>query len=213
MVCNEHFSKNEELINEAHRAYSDFIYHTAWYEFEFLPWVGKVWSAEDHGKASFLRKWERVFLFTAEFSTKAAYAKLIEMGAQMSYDEPVTSIYMTVSLDSNLRESQDLKIVASNEEKMILGITRWGAFTRTMLEIKDSEMEIYDIGGNDDIVVSIKAPISNDKLNEGQLLYTSGIVTSSELERRVFRVHVNRLLPFIRLAHTNNVEVEHIFDY
>ena len=49
-------SSEEKIIIQAQRAYSDFIYNTAWYEFQFMPWIKKVWTAKSEHKSSFLRK-------------------------------------------------------------------------------------------------------------------------------------------------------------
>ncbi len=33
----------ENIIKDAHRAYSELIFHEAWYEFDFAYWLKKVW--------------------------------------------------------------------------------------------------------------------------------------------------------------------------
>ena len=101
LFANNKISEQEKTIIKAHRAYSDFIYNTAWYEFEFIPWIKKVWISSDQSNASFLRKWERTIFFTIEFSFKAFYAQLIEWAATASYDAPTTDIYLLISSNEN----------------------------------------------------------------------------------------------------------------
>ncbi|HKZ36501.1 MAG TPA: FAD-dependent oxidoreductase, partial [Chryseolinea sp.] len=67
-------SDEEKVIIEAQRAYSNFIYDVAWYEFEFMPWVKKVWGVSNTAESNWLRKIERTLFFTLEFTFKAGYA-------------------------------------------------------------------------------------------------------------------------------------------
>lgn len=207
-------SNKEKTIAAAQRAYSDFIYHTAWYEFEFSHWIGEVWSEKEPTKSSFIRRWERTLFFTMEFSFKAMYAQLIEWAAKASYEAPVEDIYALVSNSSLIQETENLKIVLEQADKKIIAITRWGAFTETMLAISKTDIRLLDISGNDEITVSIIRKTSEAfKPMHADLLYNSAIVTNGELVRDVYLVPVPELLPFIRNVHGHNMIVEHIYDY
>jgi FAD/FMN-containing dehydrogenase len=207
-------SDEEKIILQAHRAYSDFIYDKAWYEFEFMPWVKRVWGTSNTAESNWLRKIERKFFFTIEFTFKAAYAKLIEWGARASYEEPVTEIYLLASTIDSLKNYQDLKIIHEQGDRKIVGITRWGAFTKTVLNITDKDIDIFEIAGNDEIIVSVLTnKDESDIFADDNLLYTSKIVTKRDRERRVYLLPVARLLSFIKEAKEKGVEVEHIFDY
>ena len=149
-------SDDERMIIAAQQAYSNFIYDKAWYEFSFMPWVGKVWSTSNTTDSNWLRKVERKLFFTFEFTFKAGYAKLIEWAARASYEEPVTDIYLlTSSTDSSFQTANHVKIIYEEGTKKIIGIKRWGVFTKTMLTLNDSSLNITEIGGNDQIVVSV----------------------------------------------------------
>ncbi|MCA6074840.1 FAD-binding oxidoreductase [Fulvivirga sedimenti] len=212
--ANEEISTQERTIMEAQRAYSNFIYHTAWYEFEFLPWIGKVWRQRDESSASWLRKWERTLFFTFEFTLKAGYAQLIEWAARASYEEPVTDIYVSASSVEDIQPTSDLKIIAAEGNEYILAITRWGAFTETMLTLTSSNMIIRDIGGNDEIAVSVILNKDQDlEFSDAEILYTSELVTQPDQKRMVVLMNVDDLLPFIRSMKRSSSTIEHIFDY
>ncbi|MFB3387246.1 FAD-binding protein [Flavobacterium sp. LAR06] len=208
-------SKQEEIIIEAQKAYSDFVYQTAWYEFEFLPWVKKVWSASDNSDCSTLRKWERTMLFTVEFSFKAFYSKLIEWGAKSSYETPSNVIYLIVSDTDSIKESKDLKIIKRGiGHKMIIAVTRWAIFTTEMKKLSNQDVKIYEISGNDEIAVSvIMSKSKNLNLDGVKLLYQSQIVTDDSLKRNAYLMPVEKLLPFIKEAKSENLTVEHVYDY
>jgi FAD/FMN-containing dehydrogenase len=210
----EEISEKEKVIIEAQRAYSDFVYHTAWYEFKFFPWVKKIFNTTDTSPCSFLRKWERTFFFTAEFSFKALYALLIEKAAKASYEAPVPDIYILVETNDAIQESKNLKIVKEQGDKKVIAVTRWGAFTETLQEIAEKDISIKEIGGNDEIAVSVVLK-KNQQLSfsNAQVLYESEIVTDESLKRLVCLLPVNELLKFIRYAKSDKIFVEHLYDY
>lgn len=212
--ANDSISEKERAIIDAQRAYSDFIYHTAWYEFRFMPWIAEVWGASGTSDASWSRKWERTLFFTLEFSFKAAYAQLIEWAAKASYEEPVTDICLLVSFEEPILPSKEMKIIKEQDGKKIIGISRWGAFTKTILEICEQDIEVMEIGGNDEIVVSVLLDKTrNLDFNNMEVLYASSVVTNQNLKRLVCLLPVKELLPFVRNAKQNSIEVEHVFDY
>lgn len=211
---NGNFSEQEKVINQAHRAYSDFIYHTAWYEFDFLPWIKKVWAVSDTSESSSLRKWERTFLFTTEFLIKSGYAQLLESGEQMMEGETVTDIYVLVDVKSNIPNHKNIKPIYADEKHKVIGITRWGPFTETLKELANTPISIYEIGTNDLICVSaIVTKSATVNYKNATVLFDSKIVTDSNLTRKVYLVSVKNVLPFIQYLKQNNIEVEHVYDY
>ncbi len=212
--ANEETSAQERTIIEAQRAYSDFIYHTAWYEFKFLPWIGKVWKQHDVSSANWLRKWERTLFFTFEFTLKAGYAQLIEWAARASYEEPVTDIYLMVSADEPILPTENLKVVSHEEDESLIGITRWGAFTETILLLSKSNLRINEIGGNDEIAVSVLVDEGKSLEFDGaEFLYESSVVTNTQRKRLVVLLGVDQLLPFMRYVQEGSGTIEHVFDY
>ncbi|KAF2508581.1 FAD-binding protein [Flavobacterium zhairuonense] len=214
LFSEEKNSEAEKTIIEAQRAYSDFIYQTAWYEFKFMPWIKKVWTAPENSEHSILRKWERTFIFTLEFSFKAFYSKLIEWGAKSSYETPSNLIYLIVSNVDSIKENPNLKIVKRDGDKMIISVTRWEIFTQEMMKLSNQEVKIYEISGNDEIVVSaIESQFNKPNLKEVKLLYQSKIVTNDSLKRSVYILPVEKLLEFIKDSKKNKLTIEHVYDY
>lgn len=205
-------SDEEKVIIDAQRAYSNMIYNKAWYEFEFTPWVKKVWAVSNTAESNWFRKTERTLFFTAEFTFKAAYASMIEWAAKASYEEPVTDIYLLLTSADTLQTS-GLNIIHEQAEKKIIKIPRWGEFTKTIIKFSDGDINIIEIAGNDEIVVSTITSKNTLPFPKTELLYTSEIVTTPDLERHVYRVPVSQLLPFVRAAKDTNVKIEHVFDY
>jgi FAD/FMN-containing dehydrogenase len=205
-------SDEEKIIIQAQRAYSEMIYDKAWYEFQFMPWVSKVWMASNSAESNWFRKAERMVFFTAEFTFKAGYAKLIEWAAQASYEAPVTDIYLLISAADSTMTS-GLHVIHEQAEKKIIKIPRWGMFTEEVLKMAESEVNIIEIAGNDEIVISVLATKNSTLPSNAELLYRSSVVTTPEQERQVYLLPVNQLLPFVRTAKNKGIQVEHVFDY
>jgi FAD/FMN-containing dehydrogenase len=210
----EKISKEEKTIMEAQRAYSNFIYQTAWYEFKFLPWIKQVWNTSNSTNCSLIRKWERTLFFTCEFTFKAFYAQLIQWAANSSYEAPVNNIYLIVSNDGLIKENNNLKIIKKEGDKMIISITRWGVFTEELKKLSSQNIKIYEISGNDEIAVSLimnKNQMLTNRKNE--LLYESRIISNNRLKRNLYLLPVNELLTIIKESKNKNITIEHVYDY
>ncbi|NQY53608.1 MAG: FAD-dependent oxidoreductase [Campylobacteraceae bacterium] len=207
-------SSEEKIIIQAQRAYSDFIYNTAWYEFQFMPWIKKVWTAKSEHKSSFLRKLERSAIFTLEFSFKALYSQLISFAASSTYEIPSENIYLYIKTNENISETKNLKIIKTQKNKMIIEIQRWGKFTDTMIDLSNKNITIYEISGNDEISISVILDKNKEiSFMRAKKLYDSKIITKIDLKRTVVLLPVNEVLNFIKYTKENNIVIEHIYDY
>lgn len=214
LFSNGKVSAEEQVIIQAQRDYSNVIYHQPWYEFQFMPWVKKAWSVSDTSEASVLRKWERLIVFTMEFSFKALYSKLIEWAAKSAYEAPVSDIYMLVSSHDSIPETEHLKVVAEQGERKILAIGRWDVFNEALPKLADKQIEIEEIGGNHKIAVSVLIGQSQTVVfPHSELLYNSLVVTDSSIKRELYLLPVNQLLPFLHYCSGNKIALEHIYDY
>ena len=59
------------------QAYVEFIRETPWYEFDFFGKLKELWTQTSLFGPDMIRKWERKYALTTEYSIKAAYAWLI----------------------------------------------------------------------------------------------------------------------------------------
>ncbi|MNR31766.1 hypothetical protein D3C85_1492990 [compost metagenome] len=97
---------------------------------------------------------------------------------------------------------------------MIIAVTRWAIFTTEMKKLANQDVKIYEISGNDEIAVSTIMKKSQDLNLDGiKLLYQSSVVTDDGLKRNVYFLPVEQLLPFIKKAKSENITVEHVYDY
>lgn len=209
-TANDNTPKEEKIIAKANKAYSDFIYHTAWYEFEFSPWVKKVWGETSFFGENFLRKTERKLFFTAEFLVKSVYAELIGLGAKTAYEASDKLIYAVISGEGELPESVEL--LAEEDGKKLIGIPRWGPFTEIVPKLVGSGYQFIEISGNDEILVSgifkskLVEPLASLKLFESQ------VVTILKSKRHALLVPIQKLHSILPEIEKQGV-LEHLYDY
>ena len=98
-LADDEDTDEDRVIQFASRAYSDLIFDKAWYEFDFLSWVGRMWREPALIGPNMIRKYERKLFFTLEFGIKALYAKLIGFGAQTAYAPSEERIYLTADFE------------------------------------------------------------------------------------------------------------------
>lgn len=205
----------EALAAEAHQAYADFIQHTAWYAFEFTPWVGRMWSDLDFFGPNWLRKTERRLSFSLEFVIKAAYAEAMGFAAASAYEPEEGLIYATLRAPLAVLQQVDdrLAVVASDGDRHIVSIPRWGPFTEVVVKLAEAGVVFEDISGNHDIVVSLVGPAGEPPGEEcGAGQFSSALVSVPGRLRWVQLVPVADLSPM--LAECGRARrVEHVFDF
>lgn len=206
----------DRIIAQAHRAYSDLIFHEAWYEFDFSAWKDQVWSETEFFGENFIRKLERKLFFSMEYGFKALYAKLIKYAAQTTYEQSDGLIYMqaVVPPDSNAIFPSSVKVIAESAGEVTLAVPRWGAFTDAIIALAKHELRYTNISGNTRIVVStLSDPANAPPLTQSRRVFSSRLVSNSNQQRTYWLVKVKDLSGAINEALVKGYQVEHIFDY
>lgn len=205
----------DQLIAKAQRAYANFIFNRAWYEFDFSGWIGSMWSDTPFFGNHFLRKLERRLFFTAEFGIKAGYAKLIGFASHTTYGIKNDHIYLTVvAPESGAALPAGVEENASHANEYLVSTLRWGPFTKAAEQLAAAGYHFRDISGNHRIVISIVAPAAEVLPAAGATeLFESRMVSNPKLKRRVLLVDVGRLSNFLRDLKSSSARLEHIYDY
>jgi FAD/FMN-containing dehydrogenase len=209
-------TQEDQIIMQAQRAYSDLIFHEAWYVFDFKQWVYRIWAEPDFFADNFIRKLERKLFFTAEFGFKAFYAKLIGAASQAAYDHDNGLIYLLASIPEGMQAQlpSTVNIVSEDGELFLLSIPKWGVFTETLPQLVKNGIGIEEISGNRKIAVTYISPKDQElAFNNAEKLFDSKIVSKSEFLRHAVMLNVNDIGPFIQSLESNNFALEHIYDY
>ncbi len=205
----------DKMIVRAQRAYADFIFNKAWYEFDFGGWIHKLWADTPFFGEHMLRKLERRAFFTAEYGIKAGYAKLIGFASRATYGVKDDQIYLTViAPDDDAALPKGVQRHQIDGRSSIVSTLRWGPFTRAALQLEVAGYQFRDISGNRRIVISAVGPKDQEPPSTGAAeLFESLLVSDPTQERHVMLVEVGQLANFLRDLKASPVRLEHIYDY
>lgn len=208
------------IISDAFEAYAQLIYDEPWYEFEFVPWVRRIWSETPLGGTDVLRRTERKLAFSVEFLLKGAYATALGWAAKGAYEPVSERIHLITRVDArksnwDVALQRAVRVEAELPDgTSLISIERWKEFSEVVPMLAERGVEFVEIAGNDDIAVSVVCDSARPwRPNVGQLLFTSRLVTDDAKERGVWFVPVAHLSEFLRSARTAEVAIEHLYDY
>jgi len=206
----------DEIIKQAHRAYSDLIFDKAWYEFDFWDWTGRIWSEPDFFGPNFTRKLERKLSFSLEFGFKTLYAKAIGFGAKTAYEESEGLIYLTAEHKAFTENTlpEQIVLIERDGDRFLFSVPRWGGFTKVIPQLVDQGFDFIDIAGNQRIAVSmLSRSASGVNYDYAPMLFSSPLVTNGDIQREVYWVGVKNLDTLLVEAKVNGQSIEHIYDY
>lgn len=194
--------------------YAAFMHQTPWYAFGFGEALAGLWALPAQG--SLIRHWERRFAVGAEYGVKGLYAGLIgwASGATLGRDEPTLRFVARAeparlaAIDSRLRPAGALPGGLA-----IVEAPRYAAFTELLLRLSDAGVDLVEIAGNDDILVTVRAPSARPAPAGTATLLDVPLADRPGWRRLGLAVKVGRLLPLLREVRAGGGEIEHVYDY
>jgi len=208
-------TEEDKLIQRAHRAYADFIFGSAWYNYDFTHWLGVLWRDTPFFGAHFLRKLERRLFFTLEYGAKAGYAQLIGFASHTTYGIEDDHIYFTVIAPSDdAPNPSGVETVRADGRTRVVTSLRWGPFTDAAVALAAAGFDFVDVSGNRRIVVTAVGARDREPAAGGVTeLFESRVLSNADLERHVLLVETRALGPLLRTLASSDVRLEHIYDY
>jgi len=187
----------DKFNSDVTEEYVNFIKDKPWYEFNFKRQLGKLWSDTPFYGNHFLRKIERRYILTSELMVKWGYGKLIGLGTEQVYEEalPTTTVITT-------------------DDKCI-NLPRYDRFNQAITKLSEEGKTFKEIAGNNSaILLSILVPSSYNKTFENaQIVFTQPITSELSTKRIVLATPVIKLSTLLLLLDTENIRIEHIFDF
>jgi hypothetical protein len=210
----------DELAATVAQEYVDFIRVEPWYRFDFIARLGRLWSEPPLVGPDMLRKWERRWALTTEYSAKAAYAVLTRWGTEASYQAeiPLTAVVLDRLPEASAAKLPELKVLQVQSDQSVLAmLPRYAAFTSYALELARQGVGFREVAGNREdaaILVTVLAPRTwSASLPGTRVLFTQPILTQPALQRSALVLPVAALTPTLVTLQAAQVEVEHVYDY
>jgi hypothetical protein len=196
--------------------YGTFLHTIPWYDFPFAERLGEMWRTTGWWGPNVLRKWERKFTLTAEYSVKALYGWVIGGSARASFVQPLLITYAWAeNLPEAARDVPEVEVTAEfGEDGVILALPRYEGFAVATPQLAAAGVHFVQIAGNDDVMLTVLAPRTwNYDLSAGEVLFTQPILTNSDLQRLALNVPVNELHTVLNELAEREFTLEHIYDY
>jgi hypothetical protein len=181
----------EELAARVAQEYVDFIRVRPWYEFDFHARLRQLWHTPFWGR-DMIRKLERRYALTSEYSIKAVYGWLIGKGTATAYDPalPTTAVVL--------------------KDARLLMLPRYEAFMHAATSLALQGEEFVEIAGNRDVI--LVSVIASDRVPY-RVLATEPILTRPGRHRLLLEIPIANLAEALREFAKPPYELEHVYDF
>lgn len=207
-------SGSDRYSAEVQADYGRFLHDTPWYRYDFGGALSGLWAVEagDHP----LRHWERRLVLSAEYATKAVYAKVIGAAVAASGFDELTLQFVAegtadavTAIDARLVVRQDL-----GGGRLLVDAPRYEEFTDLVRALARSNVVVLEIAGNDDIFVTAVVPEGRVVgADVSERLFALEVDGRPGFERVGLTLKVRNLLPLVRQLEADGGALEHVYDY
>ena len=196
--------------------YGDFVPTKPWFEYPYAHRLKSLWANVPFFGPNFPRKIERRIFLSTEYGIKALYAGVIRLASHAVYgvaDTEVmasaTGVNQAVLSDTRARKVRDL-----GQGTWILALSHYQGFTDDVPELAKEGMDLDEVAGNREILVTFIAPKNwTYSLAEGRLLFSMPLLNTTDSKRLAVQAPVSALGGILREAQEKGLRVEHLFDY
>lgn len=195
--------------------YARFLRQTPWYAYPFGATLVRFWQETPLSGSNRLRKLERRLALSAEFAAKGLYAQLIGLLAGLSPAElRLQSVVRGTDLARLTADPQITLISTIDDQHAVIETPRYRAFTEILMALSKRGGDVVEIAGNDDILVTVRAPLGHRITHQGvRELFAIPIQSRLGWRRVGLDVKVTELSPLIRALSGSPAEFEHVYDY
>jgi len=215
-------SPNEEMTDEDkfnadyEHSYVKFIEALPWYEYDFNHQLKSLWSNTSFSGPHLLRKLERRYYLTTELLVKSSYGWLIGLGTKSAYE--TASLQTAVVMDklpAGLDTTGFVHNVKILPNGMILAnLPRYAEFNNAVNKLAKNGVSFTEIAGNKGaIMVTVLTYKALNVADNYKVLFTQPIFTKPGLNRVAVVTTVKELSKVLNTFQTDNVTIEHVYDY
>ncbi len=196
--------------------YAAFIHATPWYEFPFAAKLKRLWTQTPLWGPDLVRKWERRFVLSAEYTAKAAYGWLIRLGTRSVYqpEDLVIHAWLDDAPERIFEDGRIRKVKTLGPRSSIVALPRYAAFTSVVTALAKQGVRFHDLAGNDEILLTAIAPrelVLHPAA--GGIVLSEEILTNPATKRIAVRVPVRTLHVILTDLPARGASVEHLYDY
>lgn len=197
--------------------YVDFIRQEPWYLFDFTSRLVHLWTDVPFWGPGLVRKWERRYALTTEYTVKAVYGKLIEKATRATYTPAKMATDVVVdSIPTGWTPPPDVSILDRHADgRTVLSLPRYFDFRIAATALAKQGVRIGDVAGNQSVILVTIWADRNVPLDPaaGRVLFRQPMSMPSDKCRIAMLIPVNTLSAFLLSAPARGWTVEHVYDY
>lgn len=185
--------------------YAAFLQQVPWYKWNFQ---GDIDALNATAKDA-LRDRERRFALGAEYGAKSAYAGVIEAAVASAGADALTLRMIVTGPNLGFLQGQEgVTVIGTTAQGVQIETTRYRALTRVLSALADRDVDVVEIAGNDDIMLTV---LSDAPTMEGALF--SFARQGYGDYRHLLLVKVPDLMGHLRAIAAGPAQLEHVHDY
>jgi hypothetical protein len=196
--------------------YAAFLDQTPWYRFPYAERRAALWTLPAAPGWKGVRSWERKLAYGAALSIKQAYADLIASGLSATSDAAFLDIHVWAQgpvADAIAGEADTALERDLGTDGAVFVTKRYQVFTEMIPRLIERGVSFVEIGGNDDILVTV---LSNEEVEapDGAMkLFSHPLPTDPATIRTGLTVPVPMLHETLPDLVNAGAQLEHVYDY
>jgi hypothetical protein len=210
-------TEEDRYSNRVAREYADFVHVRPFYEFSFWRRLENLWGKTKVWGRHPIRKLERRFFLSLDYSVEAFYCWIIEVATHASYGYESANTYAWVENTPAMMFAENPRIRKVKEigaGAYIVAVPRYQEFTTISEWLAERDVQYVEIAGNDEILVSILAPAGwNYNAGVGTIAFETPLAASADQKRVAISVRVNELTGMIAKLRRRGATLEHVYDF
>ena len=198
------------------RQYAELLHTVPWYDFPFEGRLEALWRETPLWGLDVIRKWERRFSLSAEYSLKATYAGIIRLGTHpvQQPQDLVIHAWIDEAPDRIFDDDRIRKIKSVDARSSIVTIPRHEAFTPIVIGLVKQGVQFRELAGNDEILLTAMAPSALDvRLATAEILLKEPLLANPGATRIAAKAPVASLRAVLTELTTRGATIERIYDY
>jgi hypothetical protein len=209
-------TEEDVFARKTARQYADFMHTVPWYDFPFAARLEALWKETPLWGLDIVRKWERRFALSAEYSLMATYAGIVRLGTHSDRkpEDLVIHAWIDGASEPIFEDDRIRKIKTLGDGSYIVTIPRFEAFTPMVVALTKQGVRFRELAGNDEILLTATAPSALEfRLAAGDLLLYEPLLTNPGATRIAVKVPVESLGEALAELASRGIALERIYDY
>lgn len=196
--------------------YAKFLNQVPWYRYPYVEKRSGLWATQTAQGVEAIRSWERKLAFGLSYTIKQTYANFINSGLQATNDPALLDIHVwgTGSVSSAIATEPDTKLQRDfGAEGAVFVTRRYQVFTDMVPRLIARGMRFREIGGNDEVLVTVLSPVELDLPEGARSLFSYALPADPSRRRTGVTISVPHLHEVLPAIMASGASLEHLYDY